>query len=59
MTVADNPPSEIQTLIENSHQRFQQPELELFSSVFGDDAIIIDGISLTAAEPERSGQLTC
>ncbi len=45
MTVADNPPSEIQTLIDNHINAFNGQNAELFLSVFGDDAIIIDGIA--------------
>jgi hypothetical protein len=45
MTVADNPPSEIQTLIENYINAFNSQNVELFLSVFGGDAIIIDGIA--------------
>jgi hypothetical protein len=43
--VADNPPSEIQTLIETHINAFNTQNVELFRSVFGDDAIIIDGIT--------------
>ena len=45
MTVADNPPREIQTLIDNHINGFNTQNTELFLSVFGDDAIIIDGIA--------------
>jgi ketosteroid isomerase-like protein len=45
MTVADNPPSEIQALIENHINAFNTQNAELFLKVFGDDAIIIDGIA--------------
>ena len=45
MTVADNPQSEIQTLIETHINAFNTQNVELFRSVFGDDAIIIDGIA--------------
>jgi len=44
-TVADNPPSEIQTLIDKHIGAFNSQNIELFLSVFGDDAIIIDGIA--------------
>ena len=43
--MADNPPSEIQTLIDNHINGFNTQNIELFLSVFGDDAIIIDGIA--------------
>ena len=43
--MADNPPSEIQTLIDNHINAFNTQNVELFLSVFGDDAIIIDGIA--------------
>ena len=45
MTVADNPPKEIQTLIETGINAFNSQNIELFLSVFGDDAPIIDGIA--------------
>ena len=45
MIVADNPPREIQTLIENHINGFNTQNNELFLSVFGDTAIIIDGIA--------------
>ena len=41
----DNPPSEIQTLIDNHINSFNTQNVQLFLSVFGDDAIIIDGIA--------------
>ena len=43
--MADNPPSEIQALIENHINAFNTQNIELFLRVFGDDAIIIDGIA--------------
>ena len=43
--MADNPPSELQTLIDNHVNAFNTQNVELFLSVFGDDAIIIDGIA--------------
>src|SRR4029078_3000229 len=45
MTVTSRPPSEIQTLIENHINGFNSQNIVLFSSVFGDTAIIIDGIA--------------
>ena len=45
MTVADNPPKEIQTLIKNHIDAFNTQNIELFRGVFGDTAIIIDGIA--------------
>ena len=45
MTVTSNPPSEIQTLIENHINAFNSHDVELFLSIFGDTAIIIDGIA--------------
>ncbi len=39
------PPSEIQTLIENHIIAFNTQNTELFLNVFGDTAIIIDGIA--------------
>ena len=43
--MADNPPKEIQTLIDNHINGFNTQNNELFLSVFGEDAIIIDGIA--------------
>ena len=43
--MADNLPSEIQTLIENHINAFNTQNVALFLGVFGDDAIIIDGIA--------------
>ena len=43
--MADNPPREIQTLIETHINGFNTQNNELFLSVFGEDAIIIDGIA--------------
>ena len=43
-----SPPREIQTLIDNHIDGFNTQNIELFLSVFGDDAIIIDGIALIA-----------
>jgi hypothetical protein len=43
--VADNPPTEIQTLIDNHINGFNTQDIELFLGVFGDTAIIIDGIA--------------
>ena len=40
-----NPPTEIQTLIENHINGFNTQNIELFFSVFGETAIIIDGIA--------------
>jgi ketosteroid isomerase-like protein len=45
MTVADNPPTDIQALIDNHINAFNTQNIELFLGVFGDDAIIIDGIA--------------
>ena len=45
ITVAGNPPREIQTLIDNHVNGFNTQNIELFRSVFGDTAIIIDGIA--------------
>jgi hypothetical protein len=45
MTVTNEPPSEIQTLIENHINGFNTQNTELFLAVFGDTAIIIDGIA--------------
>ena len=42
--MADNPPTEIQALIDSHINAFNTQNVELFLSVFGDDAIIIDGI---------------
>ena len=44
-TVAANLPREIQTLIDNHINAFNTQNIELFLRVFGDDAIIIDGIA--------------
>ena len=43
--MAGDPPSEIQTLIENHINRFNTQNVALFLGVFGDEAIIIDGIA--------------
>jgi ketosteroid isomerase-like protein len=43
--VTDSPPKEIQTLIDNHVNAFNTQNVELFLDVFGDDAIIIDGIA--------------
>ncbi len=40
-----NPPREIQTLIDNHINAFNTQNIELFRDVFGDTAIIIDGIA--------------
>ena len=45
MTATNKPPSEIQTLIENHINAFNTQDTELFLTVFGDTAIIIDGIA--------------
>ncbi len=45
MTMTSKPPSEIQTLIENHINGFNTHNTELFLGVFGDTAIIIDGIA--------------
>jgi hypothetical protein len=45
MTVANELPSEIQTLIENHINGFNTQNIELFLAIFGDTAIIIDGIA--------------
>jgi ketosteroid isomerase-like protein len=43
--MTSKPPSEIQTLIDNHVNVFNTQNTELFLSVFGDTAIIIDGIA--------------
>ena len=43
--MADKSPAEIQTLIDNHINAFNTQNNELFLSVFGDTAIIIDGIA--------------
>jgi ketosteroid isomerase-like protein len=45
MTMPDNPPSEIQSLIGKHVDAFNTQNVELFLTVFSDDAIIIDGIA--------------
>lgn len=45
MTVTSDPPSEIQALIEDHINGFNSQNTELFLGVFGDTAIIIDGIA--------------
>jgi hypothetical protein len=45
MIVADNPPTEIQTLIDNHINAFNTQDNELFFRIFGDTAIIVDGIA--------------
>ena len=44
-TMASNPPTEIQTLIDNHVKGFNSQNIEEFLRVFGDTAIIIDGIA--------------
>ncbi len=43
--MTSNPPQEIQTLIDNHIKGFNTQNIELFQRVFGDTAIIIDGIA--------------
>ena len=43
--MTNNPPVEIQTLIDNHISGFNTQDDDLFLSVFGDTAIIIDGIA--------------
>ena len=43
--MADKPPTEIQTLIDNHINAFNTQDNELFFRVFGDTAIIVDGIA--------------
>ena len=43
--MAGSPPTEIQTLIDNHINGFNTKNIELFVGVFGDTAIIIDGIA--------------
>jgi hypothetical protein len=45
MTVNSRPPTEIETLIENHVKGFNDGTTDLFLSVFGETAIIIDGIA--------------
>src|SRR5262245_53116142 len=45
MTVTDKPPTEIQSLIDAHISGFNTGNNDLFLSVFGDTAIIIDGIA--------------
>jgi hypothetical protein len=45
MSVMSNPPSEIQGLIERHINGFNTQNTELFAGVFGDTAIVIDGIA--------------
>ena len=45
MIVTTNPPGEIQTLIDAHIKAFNTQDNDLFFSVFGDSAIIIDGIA--------------
>jgi len=45
MTVTDKPPAEIQTLIDAHINGFNTQDTERSLSVFGDTAIIIDGIA--------------
>lgn len=42
---ANVPPPEIQTLVENHVKAFNNQDTALFLSVFGDSAIVIDGIA--------------
>jgi hypothetical protein len=43
--MTNKPPTEIQTLIDNHINGFNNHDSDLFHSVFGDTAIIIDGIA--------------
>ena len=43
--MTNKPPAEIQTLIDNHINGFNTQDQDLFLSVFGDTAIIIDGIA--------------
>ena len=43
--MTNNPPAEIQTLIDNHISGFNTHDNDLFLGVFGDTAIIIDGIA--------------
>jgi len=43
--VTNKPPAEIQTLIDNHINSFNAQDQDLFLSIFGDTAIIIDGIA--------------
>ena len=43
--MAGNPPREIKSLIDNHIDGFNTQNIELFLSIFGDTAIIIDGIA--------------
>jgi ketosteroid isomerase-like protein len=45
MAVTSRPPPEIQALIENHVKGFNSQDAELFLSVFGETAVIIDGIA--------------
>ena len=45
VTMAGNPPREIKSLIDNHIDGFNTQNIELFLGVFGDTAIIIDGIA--------------
>jgi ketosteroid isomerase-like protein len=45
MTVPNPPPAELQSLIETHIEGFNTQNKELFLSVFGDTAVIIDGIA--------------
>jgi len=45
MTVTNTPPAEIQSLIDAHIDGFNTQNTDLFFSVFGDTAIIIDGIA--------------
>ena len=45
LTLTSKPPSEIQTLIEDHIKGFNTQNTELFLSVFGNTAIIVDGIA--------------
>ena len=43
--MAENPPAEIQALIDSHVNAFNAQNLELFLSVFGNTAVIVDGIA--------------
>ena len=58
MTVPSKTPGEIQTLIDTHISSFNTQNRERFLNVFGDTAIIIDGIApYRWLKPERSGPL--
>jgi hypothetical protein len=56
-TVTGKPPTELQTLIDTHINGFNTQNRERFLSVFGDTAIVIDGIARSLVKSKRSSPL--